>query len=154
MRKQCKDFPEFEVDEVGNIFNRKTGRKMALRVDSKGYVRFTPWSGGKKVCVMAHRLVATAFIDNPEKKPQVNHKNGKKADNRVENLEWVTNQENRTHAKVVLKTSNAWKLTKDEVKTIRAFSGPRGSAKILAKIFGVSKRYINQINSLESRIEG
>ncbi|MFB2938351.1 HNH endonuclease signature motif containing protein [Aerosakkonemataceae cyanobacterium BLCC-F154] len=61
---------------------------------SKGYVRVE--IDGKATAI--HRLVAQTFIPNPDQKPQVNHLNGVRDDNRVENLEWVTNQENSIHA--------------------------------------------------------
>lgn len=64
----------------------------------KGYLRAEPTVDGKKVMCMIHRAVAEAFIPNPENKPQVNHIDGDKKNNCVENLEWVTNDENYKHA--------------------------------------------------------
>lgn len=66
--------------------------------DSKGYLRVAIWKNGKQHTYKVHRLVADAFIPNPENKPQVNHIDGNKQNNNVENLEWCTNQENQIHS--------------------------------------------------------
>lgn len=75
------------------------GRVLKACYTSKGYLAYTFYKqeGGEKR-LMAHRLVANAFISNPEKKGEVNHKNGEKDDNKISNLEWCTGQENRKHA--------------------------------------------------------
>jgi len=67
-------------------------------VKSNGYNEVTLWSNAKNINAKVHRLVAVAFIDNSDNKPTVNHKNGIKTDNRVENLEWATRSENSQHS--------------------------------------------------------
>lgn len=81
---------------VGKQFVK--GRVMKTYYDKNGYVRTQIWKDHKGRNISIHILVAMAFIPNPENKPQVNHKDGNKQNNCVENLEWVTTQENIDHA--------------------------------------------------------
>lgn len=76
------------------------GRQIKSKIDIHGYACVgLRKSGQAQRFVKVHRLVAEAFIDNPENKPQVNHLNENRGDNRVENLEWVTAKENINYGK-------------------------------------------------------
>lgn len=85
---------DYEITEDGQIINKTNGHVLKGQPNGKGYLRVS--IGGQLTFI--HRLVAEKYVPNPDNKEQVNHINGDKLDNRACNLEWVTNQENRTHA--------------------------------------------------------
>lgn len=91
-------YPNYSIDENGVVINNFTGRIIKPHTDLNGYQRIGIRVGGKQKNFYIHRLVAGAFIENPNNKETVNHKNGVKSDNSVVNLEWMTNKENLKHA--------------------------------------------------------
>jgi hypothetical protein len=91
------DNTNYKVDFLGNVYGLD-GRVLKSTKDNKGYLRVGLTINGKLCTKKVHRLIAQTFISNTLNKPFVNHINGIKSDNRVENLEWVTAKENTKHA--------------------------------------------------------
>lgn len=90
--------PCYLVSNKGEIKNKKTGKILKGHLDKDGYLHVTLRLGLKKYKTPSiHRLVALAFISNPNNLPQVNHKDEDKLNNNVENLEWCTQQYNNAY---------------------------------------------------------
>ena len=96
--KEIMKYPKYFILPCGKVFSGKTGEYLKPSYDKQGYARVSLYNNGKSTTIKIHRLVAEAYIPNPENKTDVNHKDGNKSNNDVSNLEWATRSENIKHA--------------------------------------------------------
>lgn len=95
--KPVQEFPTlYRVSNLGRVASYR--KILATNIINSGYVSVQFKIDGKNINRTVHRLVAEAFISNPENKTEVNHKDGNKQNNCVHNLEWLTPSENKYHA--------------------------------------------------------
>ena len=88
----------YEVSSLGRVKSVKRNKILSQKHNWDGYLRIQLWRNNKNKYVSIHRLVAEAFIENPNTKPFINHIDGNKQNNKVDNLEWCTQKENIKHA--------------------------------------------------------
>lgn len=121
----------FEVSNLGNFRSKDRtiryksngtrlypGKPLKTETIVEGYQRIMLTKEAIKKRYMCHRLVAQEFVPNPDNKPYVNHINGNKADNRAENLEWVTQSENELHSHNIFGNSMKGKTYPKKVEAI------------------------------------
>lgn len=100
-------FPAYKVDSAGNVYNSK-GRILKPCTSANGYLRVSLNNGTEKhKRFLIHRLVAQAFIPNPDKLPQINHIDQDKTNNGAENLEWCSPLHNLNHSHIIEKAGKA-----------------------------------------------
>ncbi len=143
---------DYEVSNIGEVRNKISGKMISQYTDRDGYKHASITINGKVIHRGVHRFVATAFIPNPENKPQVNHINGIKYINIVDNLEWVTNSENVRHAfdtglKYAIKGSNnvLSHYTDKQIHQVCKMLEKGISNKKISDKTGVDRKYITDI---------
>jgi DNA-binding transcriptional regulator YiaG len=146
-------YSEYKISNKGRIKGER--RASFGSKSSSGYRRACIWNGEKHVFVMIHRLVAIMFLGFQDGK-EINHKDGNKENNRLENLEWVTRSGNSQHAYANnLRTAHpvlgekhyAAKLTEDQVREIRKSTLSQTK---LAKQYNISSSVIQKIKERKS----
>jgi len=155
--KPIKDFPDYEVSNLGRIksYKRVAPWKDPLisdgSISKEGYYRVTLFRQSKPSHFLVHRLVLETFVGPCPLGCQTNHKNGIKIDNRLKNLEWVTFGDNIEHAyRIGLKTnrgimnSNA-KLRNEDVLEIRRLAKKGIKKTIIAEMFKISSENVYTI---------
>ena len=95
--KNIEGFPNYQVSSLGRVRNITTGKVLKGVDNGYGYLKVKLFKAGKGYTIKIHRLVATTFIPNPEKLPEINHIDECKANNAVSNLEWCTEKYNSNY---------------------------------------------------------
>jgi len=150
-----------QIKSIDRYVNSKIGKRLSRgviktpKLDKDGYAITSLYKNQKAKFISIHRLVATHFIPNPENKPQVNHIDGNKLNNCVNNLEWCTSIENIKHSWDKLGRNNLHskgekcnfsKLKLEDIHFIRTNYNKKTLNQIkLANMFGVSDSLISQI---------
>lgn len=155
--RKIKRFDGYEISSDGKVrSNRHKSVNKILRVScaTDHYPRVVLCINNKRKNMTVHRLVANAFIKNPNAYKVVNHKNGIKTDNRAENLEWCTHGHNTRHAmnegliNIMCENAPSAKLTNENVLKIKKMLiGKELTHKDISKIFGVHETTISSINT-------
>ena len=140
--KTINEFSNYLIGNNSEVYNKQTqySKKPTSNHSGKGYLYVDLYNGNKRKRKYIHRLVAEAFIPNPENKPYINHIDGNSHNNSVENLEWCIPLENVEHASKVLKTMLQYKKANEYRKR---------KVRMLDKVSGLEVATFESIHAAE-----
>lgn len=158
MKEIWKDIKGYEsvyqISSKGRVksFKRNSSHGQILKpnLDTRGYLKVALSVFGVYKSKRIHRLVATTFINNPNNKPEVNHKDGVKTNNESKNLEWVTRLENKRHASkngLVAKGKMKKRLTIDDIVEVKKMIRDGISNEKIGKKFKVTSSLVSMIKN-------
>jgi len=142
----------YSITSTGYVISKmKGGLPLSPGIKPGGYlfVGLHPGKGGKASYRMVHRLVAEAFIPNPENKPEVNHKDGNKLNNCVSNLEWVTRSENAQHGhdNGLMPQGEKHPFAKLTPEQVLEIFQSKGSCRAVGAMYGVNAQTVSNIRN-------
>lgn len=141
----------YQVSNFGKIRRFSDGKILKQSIGTSGYYKIALWKNGRYRHFLVHRIIAIHFIQNPQNKKFVNHKDGNKLNNSIDNLEWMTRKENHSHAAKSGLMSHGTdrhnaKLNPSIAKQIRESSL---SCSELSVIWGINERHVRKIKNNE-----
>lgn len=144
--KDIQGYPNYQISNQGRVWNSKTQRYIKASKKDNGYYALNLIAAnGKRKKEYLHRLIALAFIDNPNNLPQVDHKDRNRENNSIENLRWVsasTNQRNTKHNRVIKQYDKNGNLLNTYGSIVEAVEAVNGSISgMYSYIYGKSKYY-------------
>lgn len=150
--RQILEHDGYHASYDGKIYSSKTRRFLKPRKNRLGYLTVGISINGKKYTRTVHRLVALAFIPNPDNLPEINHKDGNKENNNVNNLEWSSRSSNQKHAcdtglqKPQLGSDHGMsKLKEKDIPIIMRIRSEGQTLRFIANMFNVDAKQIHRV---------
>lgn len=146
--KEIEGFENYLISNLGNIYSEYSLKPVKARIDKNGYKRVDLRKDNTRYTHRVHRLIAIAFIANPENKPFIDHINNDRLDNRIENLRWATNQENTFNSQI----------SKNNTSGIKGVSYNKRDKKWIARITINGKvihigSFLNKEDAIKARLK-
>lgn len=117
--KEIKGFNNYKVSNFGRVISIRTNKILKPTDNGRGYLRFLLLGDDNNThTVYIHRIIAEAFIPNPDNKPCIDHINTNKQDNRIENIRWVTYKENTNNELTIERVRNSGKKNRKKICSI------------------------------------